>query len=83
VILTLHWTGPGRAAAPLTKILRRHSVRSHLASERAAGDEGMDLSYRVLLRDPSRSRDLLEELESTEGVAYASLAQREEDESEI
>ena len=83
VILTLHWTGPGRAAAQLAKILRRHSVRSHLASERAAGDEGMDLSYRVLLRDPSRSRDLLEDLESTEGVAYASLAQREEDESEI
>jgi hypothetical protein len=83
VILTLHWTGPGRAAAALTKILRRHAARSHLASERAAGDEGMDLSYRLLLRDPARSRDLLEELESTEGVAYASLAQREEDESEI
>jgi hypothetical protein len=83
VILTLHWTGPGRAAAQLSRILRRHSVRSHLASERAAGDEGMDLSYRLLLRDPARSRDLLEELEATEGVAYASLAQREEDESEI
>lgn len=83
VILSLHWTGQGRAAAQLQKILRRHSVRAHLASERAAPDEGMDLSYRLLLRDPSRSRELLEELEATEGVAYASLCQREEDESEI
>jgi hypothetical protein len=83
VILTLHWTGPGRAAAELMGILRRHSVRAHLASERAAPDEGMDLSYRLLLRDPGRSRELLEELEAAEGVAYASLCQREEDESEI
>ena len=83
VILNLHWAGPGRAGAVVNAILRRHSARTHLASERAAPDEGMDLSYRLLLRDPSRSRELLEELEAAEGVAYATLSQREEDESEI
>jgi len=83
VILNLHWTGVGAASAVLGAILRRHSLRLHLASERAAADEGMDLSYRLLLRDPSRSRELLTELELAEGVAYASLSQREVDESEI
>jgi len=83
VILNLHWTGPGSATAVLRSILRRHSLRAHLASERAAADEGMDVSYRLLLRDPSRSRELLDELEAADGVAYVSLSQREVDESEI
>lgn len=83
VVLSLHWTGATRASESLQAILRRHAVRARLASERAAGDEGMDLSYRLLLRDPTRSRELLDELEATEGVAYASLCHREEDESEI
>jgi hypothetical protein len=83
VILSLHWTGHGRAADVVKQILRRHSVRANLASERSAPDAGIDLSYRLLLRDPVRSRELVEELEATEGVAYVSLAQREEDESEI
>jgi hypothetical protein len=43
----------------------------------------MDLCYRLLLRDPGRSRELLEELENTDGVEYATLSQREVDESEI
>jgi hypothetical protein len=83
VVLSLHWTGARRAAQALNPILRRHSVRARLASERSAPDAGMDLSYRLLLRDPRRSRELVEELEEIEGVAYVSLATREEDESEI
>ncbi|MBM4018154.1 MAG: DUF4956 domain-containing protein [Planctomycetes bacterium] len=83
VVLSLHWTGAGRATDAVKKVLRRHSVRTSLASERSAPDAGMDLSYRLLLRDPHRSRELVEELETTEGVAYVSLSQREEDESEI
>jgi len=81
VVLSLHWTG--RAQEELNQILRRHSVRTRLASERVGADEGLDLSYQLLLRDPGRSRELVEELEATDGVAYVSLAQREEDESEI
>jgi len=82
VVLSLHWTGgPGETAA-LRPVLRRHAVRAKLASQRAAGEEGMDLSYRVLLRDPARSRDLITELQSMEEVAHASLYHRE-DESEV
>ena len=83
VVLSLHWTGQGRAADAVKQVLRRHSVRTSLASERSAPDAGMDLSYRLLQRDPQRSRELVQDLEATEGVAYVSLAQREEDESEI
>jgi hypothetical protein len=82
VVLSLHWTGgPGDLPA-LRPILQRHSVRAKLASQRSAGEEGMDLSYRLLLRDPTRSRELISELRQTEGVAHASLYHRE-DESEI
>ncbi len=83
VILNLHWTGLGAGPVALKSVLRRHSLQMHLASERASADEGMDLSYRLLLRDPARSRELLDELEASDGVAYASLSQREVDESEI
>lgn len=83
VVLSLHWTGATAGAAALRPILRRHSVRAHLAGQRSSDDEGLDLSYHLLLRDPSRSRELLAELEGIEGVASASLYHREEDESEI
>lgn len=82
VVLSLHWTGEAGALAALRPILHRHAVRSKLASQRAAGEEGVDVSYRMLLRDPARSRDLIAELQQTEGVAHASLYHRE-DESEI
>ena len=82
VVLALHWTGdPGEVGA-LKPVLRRHAVRAKLASQRSAEKEGIDLSYRMLLRDPARSRDLITELQNLEGVAHASLYHRE-DESEI
>jgi hypothetical protein len=42
----------------------------------------MDLSYRLQLRDPGRTRDLMLELQSVTGVARVSLYHRA-DESEI
>ena len=82
VVLSLHWTGEATALSALRPILHRHAVRAKLASQRAAGEEGVDVSYRMLLRDPARSRELISELQRTEGVAHASLYHRE-DESEI
>jgi hypothetical protein len=82
VVLSLHWTGEAAAMAAIRPILHRHAVRAKLASQRASGEEGVDVSYRMLLRDPTRSRDLIAELQQTEGVANASLYHRE-DESEI
>lgn len=73
--------GPG-AAGMLKRVLRRHSVRAHLASQRELDESNVDLSYRLLLRDPSRSRELIHELQATPGIARVSLYHRE-DESEI
>jgi len=82
VVLSLHWTGGQEQLGALRPLLRRHAVRAKLASQRSAGEEGLDLSYRMLLRDPGRSRELIDELQKTQGVAHASLYLRE-DESEI
>jgi len=82
VVLSLHWDGEGPVRDLLGPVLRRHSARVQLASERGSPEGGLDLSYRLLLRDPSRSRELLNELQMVAGVAQASLYLRE-DESEI
>ncbi len=81
-VLSLVWTGAASAAAVLRPILRRHSARVELASQRGAGEAGLSLSYRLLLRDPARSDELIAELNETEGVADASFYLRE-DESEF
>ena len=82
VILSLHWTGEGDAAGILGPLLRRHSSRTELASQRSGQEAGLEMSYRLLLRDPSRRGDVLSEVQATEGVADASLYVRE-DESEF
>jgi hypothetical protein len=82
VILSLEWAGGGDSTASLRPILRRHSLRANLASQHDLDAEKVDLSYRLLLRDPSRSRELLRELEQTQGVARVSLFHRS-DEAEV
>ena len=82
VILSLEWAGNDNYASTLKPLLRRHTMRSQLASQHDLDANKLDLSYRLLLRDPSRSRELLSELEKTEGVARASLFHRS-DEAEV
>ncbi len=82
VILSLEWAGNENFADRLKPLLRRHSMRAQLASQHDLDANKLDLSYRLLLRDPSRSRELLSELEKTEGVARASLFHRS-DEAEV
>jgi hypothetical protein len=82
VILSLEWAGNDNYASTLKPLLRRHSMRSQLASQHDLDANKLDLSFRLLLRDPSRSRELLSELEKTEGVARASLFHRS-DEAEV
>ena len=82
VILSLEWAGGGDSAESLRPILRRHSLRANLASQHDLEADKIDLSYRLLLRDPSRSRELLQELEATQGVARVSIFHRA-DEAEV
>ncbi len=82
-VLTLQLTGDlVTGVGTLNAVLFRHSSRVRLASERKLTDEGLDLSYRLLLRDPSRSDELQWELKQTEGIENLSLFMRE-DEAEI
>jgi len=82
VVLSVHWEGEGPMKSLLSSVLKRHSARAQLASERGGPEGGLDISYRLLLRDPARSGELLTELQGIEGITNASLYLRE-DESEI
>jgi hypothetical protein len=83
MILNLHWTRPVGDLQDLKNLLYRHSLRTICASQRShEGYEGTDLSYRLLLRDPSRMDQLLMELRGMQGVTRVSGLKAEE-ESEI
>ena len=82
-VLTLRLTGDlAGAVASLKKILHCHSARVRLTGERRLTDAGLDLSYRLLLRDPARKDELRFELEQGMGFENVSLYMRA-DESEI
>jgi Domain of unknown function (DUF4956) len=83
LIVNLHWAKSVKEMPELAAVLNRHSWRTTLASQRThEGYEGTDLSYRLLLRDPSRSDELISELRQTTGVSRVTSMQAE-DESEI
>lgn len=73
LILNLQWVRPATEMPELLQLLNRHARSVLCASERSSdGYEGVDLSYRLLLRDPARSHELMAELKSLNGVARAS-----------
>lgn len=82
VILSLQMSGGAQNVDTLRQVLQRHSVRAQLASQRDVDEANLDLSYRLQLRDPSRSRELIAELQGAPGVGRVSLYHRE-DESEV
>lgn len=83
VIVNLHWSRNGEEIPDLVTMLQRHSLRTLCASQRShEGYEGIDLSYRLLLRDPSRVNDLLIDLRNMNGVSRVTSL-KAEDESEV
>jgi hypothetical protein len=83
LILNLHWARPLPELGALDRLLDRHSSSLVRASQRTnEGYGGVDLSYRLLLRDASRTHDLLSELKSLEGVSRITSV-KAEDESEL
>jgi len=82
VIVSLEWLGDVASAEQLRSILHRHGSRVQLAAQRELEADRVDVSYRVLLRDPARGRELLSELKETPGVERPALYHRE-DESEL
>jgi hypothetical protein len=81
VVVSLQWSGNGSTAV-LKDVFERHAVRAQLASQHDIDQASVDMSYRLLLRDPKRARELIRELETTEGVGRVTLFHRT-DEAEI
>jgi hypothetical protein len=83
LILNLQWTRSAGELPDLLSLLKRYSRGVTCASQRSGeGQSGYDLSYRLLLRDPERTHELMDELKSLEGVARASSL-KAGDESEL
>ena len=81
VVVSLQWSGNG-SIRHLKGVFQRHAVHARLASQHDIDSGRVDLSYRLLLRDPARTRELVSELETTEGVDRIALFHRS-DEAEI
>src|ERR1041385_4529620 len=70
LLLNLHWARPLAELMELNHLLARHSLKAHCASQRSnEGYEGIDLSYRLLLRNSERVEDLLKEFRELHGVS--------------
>lgn len=70
VILNLHWGRPLRQSDELDTLLGFYTLRSDRASQRSPdGQEGTDLSYRLLMRDPATLDSLIAELRNIQGVS--------------
>jgi len=83
LIVNIQWTRSAAELAELARLLGRHSRQTLCASQRSSeGYPGLDLSYRLLLRDPERGNDLLQELRALKGVARVSSLHAA-DESEL
>lgn len=83
LILNVQWIRPAGELDDLRHLLDRHSRETVCASQRSnEGYPGIDISYRLLMRDPARVQDLLEELRSFRGVSRVSSLHAG-DESEI
>jgi hypothetical protein len=83
MIVNVQWVRPVADLAALQDLLQRHSRRTVCASQRSSeGYSGIDISYRVLLRDPERSNELLDDLRTMEGVARVTSL-KAGDESEL
>lgn len=83
LILNLSWAQPISRLDQLQNFLKRHTLKTKLASQRS-GDNSDDthLSYRLLMRDPDRVDLLLDEIKNIDGVTNVSSL-RAEDESEV
>jgi hypothetical protein len=83
LIVNFHWSRPLEELSGISGMLERHARRSHLASHRVSLElAGTDIAYWVLLRDPDRTDEFLNELRAFPGVTGLTAIQAGE-ESEV
>lgn len=81
LVVSLLWLRPMVEAGEMERVLQRHSLSRLQPSERSS-DRGTLLTYRLLLRDASRTAELQDELQAVPGVERLNLMHAE-DESEL
>ncbi len=82
-IVNIEWARPINELSLLNQLLGRHALKTVMASQRSSDmEENAHLSYRLLLRDPSRVDELISELKEHDGVNRVTTMKAEE-ESEI
>jgi hypothetical protein len=64
---------PLASGANLRRVLARHALSTDVITERRVNDGGVDISYRVLLRDPSRFDELQAEISGVEGLSQVAV----------
>jgi hypothetical protein len=72
LILNVQWARPAVELPELIRLLKRHSRSTQCASQRLSEGGGVDVSYRLLLRDPASIHLLMEEVKALKGVTRAS-----------
>jgi len=81
-VLTFHVADEtGGSQGALQRILKRHTLRTYLVSQRRVLD-GVDLSYQVLLRDPRRADEFQTSLGNVPGLENVAVFMHD-DEAEI
>jgi hypothetical protein len=82
-LVSLQWRRAATELASVQSVLGRHCRSFECASQRPNEDgDGLALFYRLQLRDPARSHELLENLRDIDGVTRVSGV-RAEEESEL
>lgn len=69
LILHLNWSRPLSEVGDLSRALERHSRKVYPAGRHGSGAGGMDMSFRLLLRDPDRAEEMVMELQELSGVS--------------
>jgi uncharacterized membrane protein YhiD involved in acid resistance len=79
--LHLRIAEPSSRLTDVEGLLQRHAIRSRIVGQRSEA-EGTSYTMRLLMRNPKRAPELVDELKTCEGVSGVSLI-LQEDESEI
>ena len=83
LLVTLRITGDLLpTASNLRQVLSQHAMRPRLMNERRSNEGGVDMAYRLLLRDPDRINELQLALAQTQGLTNVAVFLHD-DEAEI
>lgn len=77
-LLSLQLAGHPDPVTALGPVLRRHTLRAEVTSQRGDTEE-LAVQYNLEMRDPDRAEELIAELRGLDAVREASLFRREEE----